>query len=309
MKNHVILVNFSAALLNHVCQGVTYSQQVKDDYRCTSLGGNILVLSHYNGKYYCNNFPVIKIDIPSIDGVVYLIDGLIHDQITTPKPEATTPSLVTVTSTIAETTETLPYEVTESTTSTPPSPISIPVTTEIYHITPPTEYSTVTEETTQPPLEPEIETTTLELTEYPQVIENVTEYTVIPTVTPEVLVNVTEMTEKATLTPVPPEIPAVTLGTTAEPEVTPALAVTVPTNQSIPQIIEQQFQNVGYPVDISDLEPYLPDTFQYTACVPSSIYLLHLPGTLLHDLATNKSAFTCKYTILPNHCHIWSLEV
>lgn len=302
-------------MLSHICKGATYSKEFQVDYTCDSLVGTPVALTFRNGHYYCNNFLVIQPDIPTSDGVVHFITGLLYigPELTTPAPEEmtttysiTTPFTETTSSTIS------PVElVTEVTTPseevTAPTSEAISIPTIITSTTYETAVTLEIEETTT--YERPATSTLIVATREPKVfISTEPSATTTAPVTPETFVTVnvsypelhsltTEYTTEFTEYPSPTVSPEVT--TPIEPYITtPELvtpAITILPNDSIPTVTEQQFQEAGYPVNTTDLKSHLPDTYLYTACIPASIYLVGLPGTLLHDIATNNSAFTSKF--------------
>lgn len=287
---------------HHICQGSTYSDHFQTGYTCISLGGTPIVFRMLNGNFFCNDFLIVRVDVPTLDGVVHITDGLLNfeeEGVTPRKPEITTAYPTSTLSTeiaTQEVEETTIYEITEllPVTSTPtPSVLNVTQETTTINVTvSPPEYTVsppaVTEYVTSPKVtELPYTEETLPSTEFTTSYVEPLETSPIPT---EVIPNVTEVTEIPLTPRVPPEV---TSPSTPPIELTTSI-ITVAPNESIPTIIEQQFTDVGYPVDVTNLKPHLPDTTLYTACIPYSSYLSSLPTNFLHHLATNNSFFVGK---------------
>ena len=120
----------------------------------------------------------------------------------------------------------------------------------------------------------------------------------VPEVTEEstptgVTYRVPEITEESTPRAVfTEESTATEITTTLEYTTVPEIIVSP--NETIPSVIEQQFDQAGYPVDVTDIQRRLPPAYTYTACIPYHIYLTGLPHLQLQDLTRNNTAFSSK---------------
>lgn len=245
-------------MLNHICRDTIYSSQFNGGYTCTSLGGPIIKFTVVNGNYYCNDFPIVRKDVPTANGVVHIINGLLFfeaEEITPAPTEVPTTEVITETTSEKETTISIIPEVTTVTMREP----------EIINVTEPSELYPTTKEpiyTTEYPTSP---SSTAETTVSLEVTSEITEYTTIAT-------------------------------------------STIQPNATIPDVFEQKFEMAGYPINVTAIQILLLKPYQYTACVPHSMYLKGISHELLISVTTNISAITSKFLKQFNNLRILHLQ-
>ncbi|GAB6019386.1 hypothetical protein CHUAL_000971 [Chamberlinius hualienensis] len=228
---------------NHICPEATYSSQFNDSYSCTSIGGTTITFTEQQGRYYCNGFPIVKADVPTIDGVVHLIDGLLYKNVTpavTELPPSTPSATELPTST--------PY-VTELPASTPSEtelPVSTPSITEI-----PVSIPSITELPASTPYVTELPASTSSETELPASTPYETE---LPISTPKLVPSVEETTAYYELTTTSPKL---TETTSAYAEVSTKKSETVVTTEKI-------FEETTLPTELTTSVPEVTTEEGYT---------------------------------------------
>lgn len=154
---------------------------------------------------------------------------------------------------------------------------------------------------------------TTKLTELPIELVTAKETTEYPTeITTGIPEEVTEVTSEVTpvlvseYTTQPSEITtrASTMGTTTPVSEFVTVEYIAKPNDTIPDVVDQQFKDAGYPVDFTNLTARLPDTNLYTAFIPYSDYISRLPIDFIQDLVKQNTAIVGKTMSLMQRVHL-----